>query len=89
MDSSTLRLSESTRFRALYRSLVILIITVLLCSFIISTNTFTRAAISADDLDIEAIAQIGGEVGAVAVQGSYAYLGVGSRLVVLNISNVR
>ena len=36
---------------------------------------------------LELVSQIGGEVNAVAVQGNYAYYGLGPRLVVLNISD--
>jgi len=37
--------------------------------------------------NVELVGQIGGATNAVAVQGHYAYLGVGPRLVVLDISN--
>ena len=36
---------------------------------------------------IELVGQIGGETNAVAVQGSYAYVGVGPRLVVVDVSS--
>jgi len=36
---------------------------------------------------LELVGQIGGATNAVAVQGDYAYVGVGPRLVTLNISN--
>jgi len=42
---------------------------------------------AADAQNVEFVGQIGGESYAVAVQGDYAYLGVGPRLVVLDISN--
>jgi len=37
--------------------------------------------------DVELVGQVRGNVSAVAVQGNYAYLGMGSRLVVVDISN--
>lgn len=37
--------------------------------------------------NVELVSQFGGETYAVAVQGSYAYIGIGPRLVVLDISN--
>jgi len=37
--------------------------------------------------DIELVGQIGGPVFAVAVQGNYAYVGVGPRLIVLDVSD--
>lgn len=37
--------------------------------------------------NVEFVGQIGGEINAVAVQGSYAYVGVGARLEILNIYN--
>lgn len=37
--------------------------------------------------NVELIGQIGGTTNAVAIQGSYAYVGVGPRLVILNIAN--
>ena len=42
---------------------------------------------AADAENVELVGQIGGITEAVAVQGDYAYLGVGSRLVVLDVSN--
>ena len=40
-----------------------------------------------DAHNVEFIGQIGGATWAVAIQGSYAYAGVGPRLVILNITN--
>jgi hypothetical protein len=37
--------------------------------------------------NVEFVGQVGGETDAVATQGSYAYIGVGQRLTILNISN--
>ncbi len=37
--------------------------------------------------NVELVGQIGGRVQAVAVQGGYAYIGVGPRLVVVDVSN--
>lgn len=37
--------------------------------------------------NVELVSQLGGSTHAVAVQGSYAYVGVGARLVVLDVSN--
>ena len=37
--------------------------------------------------DVELVGQIGGCTRAVALQGNYAYIGVGPRLVILNISD--
>jgi hypothetical protein len=42
---------------------------------------------SADAQNVELVGQIGGATLAVAVQGDYAYLGVGPRLVVLDVSD--
>ncbi len=44
-----------------------------------------RAA--AQGQNVELVGQIGGPVRAVAVQGRYAYIGVGPRLVVVDVSN--
>ena len=41
----------------------------------------------ADAENVELVGQIGGSTSAIAVQGDYAYIGVGPRLVVLDISN--
>lgn len=41
------------------------------------------------EVNIELVGQIGGESNALALQGQYIYLGVGPRLVVLDISNPR
>ena len=38
--------------------------------------------------NVELVGQIGGPVYAVALQGNYAYVGVGPRLVILNVSDV-
>lgn len=45
------------------------------------------SVVQADAENVELVAQIGGITYAVAVQGGYAYLGVGPRLVVLDILN--
>lgn len=37
--------------------------------------------------NVGAVGQLGGRVNAAAVQGDYAYLGLGTRLVILNIVN--
>ncbi|GAB4506035.1 MAG: hypothetical protein Kow00123_01730 [Anaerolineales bacterium] len=37
--------------------------------------------------DVELVSQIGGPTSAVAIQGNYAYVAVGPRLVILNIAN--
>ncbi len=48
----------------------------------LSPNSF----VPTDSQNVEFIGQIGGNTYAVAVQDNYAYIGVGSRLVILNIS---
>jgi len=52
-----------------------------------ATAPARRDATRADAQNVEFVGQIGGLPYAVAVQGNYAYLGVGPRLVVLDISN--
>jgi hypothetical protein len=43
--------------------------------------------LQAEARNVELVGQIGGRCYAVAVQGSYAYIGIGPRLAVLDISN--
>ncbi|MFN3929222.1 MAG: carboxypeptidase regulatory-like domain-containing protein, partial [Thermoflexus sp.] len=45
------------------------------------------SAVASQALAVELVGQIGGAVKAVAVRGGYAYIGVGPRLVILDISN--
>ena len=47
----------------------------------------TPATLQQQSRNMQLVGQIGGETRAVAVQGTYAYIGVGPRLVILNISN--
>ena len=47
----------------------------------------TAAAPQRTAVHIERVGQIGGESNAVAVQGSYAYFGIGPRLAILNIAD--
>ena len=42
-------------------------------------------ALGLNPMDVEVVSELGGTVSAVAVQGSFAYLGLGLRLVILNI----
>lgn len=44
-------------------------------------------AITAETSEIRVVGQLGGDTNAVLVQGNYAYIGVGPRLVILNIAN--
>ena len=39
------------------------------------------------DIDIEFVRQFGGPIFASAVRGDYAYVGIGPRLVILNVAN--
>ncbi|MBI2862472.1 MAG: hypothetical protein HYX89_06610 [Chloroflexi bacterium] len=52
-----------------------------------SDPSWSPARGQAQSLDVELVCQIGGTTNAVAIQGSYAYIGVGPRLVILDISN--
>ncbi|MFQ5616064.1 MAG: LVIVD repeat-containing protein [Anaerolineales bacterium] len=45
------------------------------------------ASANADAENVEFVGQIGGATYAVAVQGNYAYIGVGPRLIILDVSN--
>ena len=45
------------------------------------------AQVSQPAWNVEYVGQIGGSTNAVAIQGSYAYIGVGPRLIILDISN--
>jgi len=47
----------------------------------------SAAAATADAQNVELVAQLGGESNAVVVQGNHAYVSIGPRLVVLDISN--
>ena len=44
-------------------------------------------AVQQQSQNVQLVGQIGGETYAVAVQGNYAYIGVGPRLVILDVSN--
>lgn len=46
-----------------------------------------RTVLSQADQDLELVGQIGGSMNAVAIQGTYAYLGVGPRVLVLNVND--
>ena len=46
------------------------------------------ASLQAQSSNVQFVGQIGGKTYAAAVQGNYAYVGVGPRLVILNISNL-
>ena len=50
-------------------------------------STSSAPAMQTDDEALQIIGQIGGTSSAVAVQGDYAYLGVGPRVAVLNVSD--
>ncbi|QLQ08339.1 MAG: hypothetical protein HZY76_21675 [Anaerolineae bacterium] len=50
-------------------------------------SSLPQHTFSPDALDIQVIGQIGGPAYAVAVVGGYAYVGVGPRLAILNVTN--
>ncbi len=55
--------------------------------FILLTALFDVAMAQGDNITLELVGQVGGPTQAVAVQGNYAYVGVGLRLEVLDVSD--
>jgi hypothetical protein len=51
------------------------------------TEAAALAAPTADAQNVELLGQIGGATYAIAVQGDYVYLGVGPRLMVMDVSS--
>ena len=61
----------------------IIIVLILLTGVALSSPTTAQQQVQ----DLQLVEQIGGSTYAVAVQGNYAYVGVGPRLVILDISD--
>jgi hypothetical protein len=56
-------------------------------SEIVDKNKAEHTPVSSESWNVELIGQVGGPTYAVAVQGNYAYIGVGPRLVILDIAD--
>ena len=69
-----------------YQKLFFVITAILSFIFIVTTHNISIASQN-NQINFQLVGQIGGPTQGVAIQGGYAYVGVGLRLVVLDISN--